>query len=41
MMRVGGGTIKPGVFGTVASINGNILTVTGRNGFGGPRTDDD
>ena len=37
MMRVGGGAMKPGVFGTVASINGDIITVTGRNGFGGPR----
>jgi len=39
-MWQGGGTrgaMKPGVFGTVASINGNILTVTGRNSFGGPR----
>jgi len=36
MMRAPG-AMKPGVFGTVASINGNILTVTGRNGFGGPR----
>ncbi len=31
MMR---GTMKPGVFGTVSAINGNILTVTGRSGFG-------
>ncbi len=31
------GTMKPGVFGTVASINGDIITVTGRSGFGGQR----
>ncbi len=37
MMRVGGGAMKPGVFGTVSAINGDTLTVTGRGGFGGPR----
>lgn len=29
-----GGAMRPGVFGTVTSINGDIITVSGRQGFG-------
>ncbi len=32
-----GAMMKPGVFGTVSAINGNILTVTSKGGLGGPR----
>lgn len=29
-----GGTMKPGVFGTVTAVNGNTITINGRQGFG-------
>jgi len=28
------GTMKPGVFGTVTAVNGNTITISGRQGFG-------
>ena len=30
----GAGMMRPGVFGTVASVSGNIITINGRTGFG-------
>jgi hypothetical protein len=33
-----GGMMKPGVFGTVASVSGNIVTVNGKQGFGASAT---
>jgi hypothetical protein len=32
------GIMKPGVFGTVSAVNGNIITVTGKQGFGATAT---
>ena len=32
------GAMKPGVFGTVSAINGNIITVAGKQGFGAVTT---
>jgi hypothetical protein len=32
---IGGGTMKPGVFGTVTAVNGNIITVTSTHRTGG------
>lgn len=32
------GMMKPGVFGTVSAISGNIITVTGKQGFGATAT---
>lgn len=34
MNRGGGGMMKPGVFGTVSAVNGNTMTVAGKQGFG-------